>query len=169
MALKLLVTFLLLISIGGIYSKTLLEKIRDDSDLSQVSFSSKNIFVGFLVAHQRSSVKILLLDSSCRLGEKEAKKKIETILASVGKRYITGDECCVIWVSGSVPVSAVPTRTKCEDCEVSCVTRLSLPMQLIDASGKKNSISINFTPERLQPSRRRHFKALYGVECKGQA
>lgn len=74
MALKLLVTFLLLISIGGIYSKTLLEKIRDDSDLSQVSFSSKNIFVGFLVAHQRSSVKILLLDSSCRLGEKEAKK-----------------------------------------------------------------------------------------------
>lgn len=38
MAMKLLVTFLLLISIGEIYSKTLLEKIRDDSDLSQVSF-----------------------------------------------------------------------------------------------------------------------------------
>lgn len=96
MALKLLVTFLLLISIGGIYSKTLLEKIRDDSDLSQVSFSSKIIFVGFRVAHQRSSVKILLLDSRCRLGEKRSEKKIETILASVGKRYITGDECCVI-------------------------------------------------------------------------
>lgn len=50
----------------------------------------------------------------------------------------------------------------------SFLCRLSLPMQLIDASGKENSISINFTPERLQPSRRRHFKALYGVECKGQ-
>lgn len=36
MAMKFLVTFLLLISIGEIYSKTLLEKIRDDSDLSQV-------------------------------------------------------------------------------------------------------------------------------------
>lgn len=37
MAMKFCVTFLVLISIGGIYSKTLLEKIRDDSDLSQVS------------------------------------------------------------------------------------------------------------------------------------
>lgn len=44
MAMKFLVTFLLLISIGEIYSKTLLEKIRDDSDLSQVSLSS--CFVG---------------------------------------------------------------------------------------------------------------------------
>lgn len=34
---KFLVTFLLLISIGEIYSKTLLEKISDDSDLSEVS------------------------------------------------------------------------------------------------------------------------------------
>lgn len=74
MALKLLVTFLLLISIGGIYSKTLLEKIRDDSDLSQVSYSSENIFVGFRVAHQRSSIKIRLLDSSCQLGEKKSKQ-----------------------------------------------------------------------------------------------
>lgn len=37
MAMKFLVTFLLLISIGEIYSRTLLDKIRDDSDLSQVS------------------------------------------------------------------------------------------------------------------------------------
>lgn len=37
MAMKFLVTFLLLISIGEIYSKTLLEKISDDSDLSEVS------------------------------------------------------------------------------------------------------------------------------------
>lgn len=40
MAMKFCVTFLVLISIGGIHSsKTLLEKIRDDSDLSQVSFN----------------------------------------------------------------------------------------------------------------------------------
>lgn len=138
MALKLLVTFLLLISIGGIYSKTLLEKIRDDSDLSQVSFSSKNIFVGFLVAHQRSSVKILLLDSSCRLGEKEAKKKSKQF--GFGRKALHNRRR--VLCNMSVPVSAVPTRTKCEDCEVSCVTRLSLPMQLIDASGKENSISL---------------------------
>lgn len=37
MAMKFCVTFLVLLSIGGIHSKTLLEKIRDDSDLSQVS------------------------------------------------------------------------------------------------------------------------------------
>lgn len=40
MAMKFLVTFVLLISIGEIYSKSLLEKIRDDSDLSQVSVDS---------------------------------------------------------------------------------------------------------------------------------
>lgn len=44
MAMKFCVTFLVLISIGGIHSKTLLEKIRDDSDLSQVShFMSVNL------------------------------------------------------------------------------------------------------------------------------
>lgn len=37
MAMKLLVTLMLVISIGEIYAKTLLERIRDDSDLSQVS------------------------------------------------------------------------------------------------------------------------------------
>lgn len=47
MAMKFLVTFLLLISIGEIYSKTLLERIRDDSDLSQVSFCSRNFFSVF--------------------------------------------------------------------------------------------------------------------------
>lgn len=45
MAMKFLVTFLLLISIGEIYSKTLLEKIRDDSDLSQVSFLMPSCFL----------------------------------------------------------------------------------------------------------------------------
>lgn len=37
MAMKLLATFVLLISIGEIYSATLLEQIQNDSDLSQVS------------------------------------------------------------------------------------------------------------------------------------
>lgn len=37
MAMKLLATLVLFISIGSIHSKTLLEKIQDDSDLSQVS------------------------------------------------------------------------------------------------------------------------------------
>ena len=39
MAFKWLASFIFLISISGIFSKTLLEKIRDDSDLSQVSSS----------------------------------------------------------------------------------------------------------------------------------
>lgn len=43
MAIKFLATFVLLISIGEIYSKTLLEKISDDSDLSQVSVSAKKM------------------------------------------------------------------------------------------------------------------------------
>lgn len=47
MAMKFLVTFLLLISIGEIYSKTLLERIRDDSDLSQVSSFRGSFLWGF--------------------------------------------------------------------------------------------------------------------------
>lgn len=81
MAMKFTVTFLLLISIGEIYSKTLLEKIRDDSDLSQVSnfcgasplgvTSKKGLFVPRLSLGVRE--------------KKEEAKKLEKFLASARK------------------------------------------------------------------------------------
>lgn len=58
MAMKFLVTFVLLISIGEIYSKSLLEKIRDDSDLSQVSVDNHFLesFKGFKNFHPPNSM-----------------------------------------------------------------------------------------------------------------
>jgi hypothetical protein len=84
MAMKFTVTFLLLISIGEIYSKTLLERIRDDSDLSQVS-----PFLALMVLCGASP-----LGSAPKKGRfspfvagwtKEEAKKIGKILASARK------------------------------------------------------------------------------------
>lgn len=74
MAMKFTVTFLLLISIGEIYSKTLLEKIQDDSDLSQVS-SMNFCGVSPLGHPKKTSIEAL------SLGEKK-KRKIGKFLAS---------------------------------------------------------------------------------------
>lgn len=86
---KFLVTFLLLISIGEIYSKTLLEKIRDDSDLSQVRLF-RELFYGF-----GSPLQELKAKSPQIVVEKWK------IFGFGSDRYITGrrKECCVIRVN----------------------------------------------------------------------
>lgn len=75
MAMKLLPATLLvlLISIGGIHSKTLLERIQDDSDLSQVRAHN---FYGF----------IILIPSSCIW----AKKSINFVEKLASKYVLSG-------------------------------------------------------------------------------
>jgi hypothetical protein len=97
MAMKFTVTFLLLISIGEIYSKTLLERIRDDSDLSQVSpFSTLMILCGASpLGHPRKREIFSLCLSPG--GQKKKRKKLEKFWLQLEKRYIIArrKECCV--------------------------------------------------------------------------
>lgn len=79
MAMKFTVTFLLLISIGEIYSKTLLEKIRDDSDLSQVS---QTILVGLPPREVTSGSHLRTKKEGRR------SKKLEKFLASARKKAL---------------------------------------------------------------------------------
>lgn len=88
MAMKFLVTFVLLISIGEIYSKSLLEKIRDDSDLSQVSVD--NHFWGPFKASKISTLPIRCLWKT------KKNKKLENFLASASAHYIIGRRKSVV-------------------------------------------------------------------------
>lgn len=95
MAMKFLVTFVLLISIGEIYSKSLLEKIRDDSDLSQVSVGL-NRFVSS-GGPWRASEELVPFSSFEDCGKHEGEKYRKIFGFSLGALHNRKKkECCVI-------------------------------------------------------------------------